>query len=54
MDGRIESLGAQTPQRKAARAVALWAVLDALPENDPSRFEKAREAYVEEPDGSAE
>jgi len=49
MDDRFESLGAESPERKAARGEALWAVLDALPENDPDRFDKARRAYLADP-----
>lgn len=49
MDVRIESLGAESPERKEARAIALWAALDALPENDPTRFDKARSAYLADP-----
>ena len=49
MDARIETLGAESPERKAERAVALWATLDALPETDPTRFDKARNAYLADP-----
>jgi hypothetical protein len=49
MDEAFESLAAESPERKAARAVALWAALDALPESDPNRFHKARSAYLADP-----
>ncbi|MGO4298804.1 hypothetical protein [Leifsonia sp. RAF41] len=54
MDERIESLGAEPPERKAARAFALWAILDALPETDPTRFDKARRAYLADPSENGE
>lgn len=54
MDERIDSLGAEAPERKAARAAALWAALDALPETDPNRFNKARSAYLADPPQQAE
>ena len=49
MDEAFQSLGAESPQRKAARAAALWLAIDALPETDPDRINKARDAYLADP-----
>lgn len=49
MDETFESLGAESAERKAARQVALWAALDALPETDPTRVDRARSAYLADP-----
>lgn len=54
MDEAFESLPAESPERKAARATALWAVLDALPESDPNRLLQARSAYLADPSESTE
>ena len=54
MDEAFESLAAESLDRKVARAVALWAVLDALPDNDPDRFHKARNADLADPPKEAE
>lgn len=54
MDKAFQSLGAESPQRKTARATALWAALDALPETDPDRFNKARDAYLADPPDEVE
>lgn len=54
MDRAFQSLGAESPQRKTARATALWAALDALPETDPDRFNKARDAYLTDPPDEVE